>query len=275
VLSTGKVETTACNFNSRTGTSTAVEGGLDGDPDLEAIVPAQMLYDTVVLEFDATFNRSGWLTASYVFGSDEYNEWVGSAFGDVMAIFVQSLSDEYDQTATNVALLPNTNLPVRTCACVAYGKSEQKCRNKQRSRCNMQGPGGCIDARNSRRRRPRGCEPVEPPSLPPAARGIGARDDDARKVWLLEMPVSQMEHKRASGQGCEWDTANENPSHERQRRVRYGIRSSSNSSGQQRSPQLRNPGKTLDGDRQQTRMMQVHTSIARPYGCTVRLYIPG
>ncbi|EFJ43771.1 hypothetical protein VOLCADRAFT_96128 [Volvox carteri f. nagariensis] len=115
VLSTGSVQTVNCNFNSRTSTSTVIDGGLDGDADLDAIAPGQLLYDTVVLEFDVTFNASGAFTMTYIFASDEYNDWVGSSFADVLGVFVSPAnraSDNASSGTTNVALVPDANVPI-------------------------------------------------------------------------------------------------------------------------------------------------------------------
>ncbi|KAG2432640.1 hypothetical protein HXX76_008980 [Chlamydomonas incerta] len=86
VLSSGAAPAAACNYNSLGSYSLAAGGG--GDPDLDALVPGQMSYDAAVLEFDVTPRKSGLLTLRYVFGSDEYNEWVGSPFNDVFGVLV-------------------------------------------------------------------------------------------------------------------------------------------------------------------------------------------
>lgn len=115
VLSTGGVQTINCNYNARTATSRAIDGGIDGDRDLEALLPGQMLYDTVSLEFDVRFERSGSFQMTYVYGSDEYNEWVGSAFNDIVGIFISPLSNGNVNlgNTTNVALIPDAYQQVR------------------------------------------------------------------------------------------------------------------------------------------------------------------
>ncbi|GLI65317.1 hypothetical protein VaNZ11_008860, partial [Volvox africanus] len=112
VLSTGGTSTINCNYNSRTSTTTVIEGSLESDADLASLVPGQFLYDTVALEFDVTFSSAGWFTLSYVFASDEYAEWVGSAFGDVLGVFVTPSSDGDDSNTTNVAQVPDAGVPV-------------------------------------------------------------------------------------------------------------------------------------------------------------------
>ncbi|KAG2454196.1 hypothetical protein HYH02_001231 [Chlamydomonas schloesseri] len=90
VLSSGAASAAACNFNSLGSYSVVAGGG--GDPELDALAPAgQMSYDAAVLEFDVTPRKSGLLTLRYVFGSDEYTEWVGAPFNDVFGVLVSPL----------------------------------------------------------------------------------------------------------------------------------------------------------------------------------------
>jgi hypothetical protein len=74
--------------------------GLPGDSDLNALIP-QITNDATVLEFDFV-TAGGDLFFSYVFASEEYNEYVGE-FNDVFAFFLDGV---------NIALLPGTNMPV-------------------------------------------------------------------------------------------------------------------------------------------------------------------
>jgi hypothetical protein len=75
--------------------------GLPGDPDLDAIVGSTG-FDATVLEFDFV-PRGANLSFQFVFGSEEYNEFVGSEFNDVFAFLLNG---------KNVALVPGTNTPV-------------------------------------------------------------------------------------------------------------------------------------------------------------------
>jgi hypothetical protein len=76
--------------------------GLAGDAQLSAY-SGQDTYDATVLEFDfvpsASFNQ---LFVEFVFGSDEYNEWV-NLFNDDFAFFLNG---------TNIATVPSTNIPI-------------------------------------------------------------------------------------------------------------------------------------------------------------------
>ena len=76
--------------------------GVGGDADLDAIVNPSQTQDatTLLIEFTPSGNQ---VQFTYVFGSEEYNEYVDSAFNDVFAFFVNGV---------NRALIPGTNTPV-------------------------------------------------------------------------------------------------------------------------------------------------------------------
>jgi hypothetical protein len=73
----------------------------DGDADLSNLVGATT-NDAAVLEFDfiATGNS---ISFQYVFGSEEYDDYVGSSFNDVFAFFLNG---------ANIAVLPGTTTAV-------------------------------------------------------------------------------------------------------------------------------------------------------------------
>ena len=73
-----------------------------GDADLNAIVAPNTTNDSTVLTIDFT-PTGNQVTFSYVFGSEEYNDFVNSAFNDVFAFFVNGV---------NYALIPGTSVPV-------------------------------------------------------------------------------------------------------------------------------------------------------------------
>jgi hypothetical protein len=88
--------------NSQAFASTAL--GLAGDADLNALAGATAGdgHDATLLSFD--FVPTGpMLTFQYVFGSEEYNEFVGTQFNDVFGFFLNG---------KNVAVIPGTNTPV-------------------------------------------------------------------------------------------------------------------------------------------------------------------
>lgn len=99
ILTTGNA-TLAVGPNTLDGVTGAT--GTGSDADLEGLVPGLNLNDANVLEFDFV-TTTGDLFFSYVFASDEYNEYVNSSFNDVFGFFVDGV---------NIALIPGTSLPV-------------------------------------------------------------------------------------------------------------------------------------------------------------------
>ncbi len=76
---------------------------LAGDPDLETLIPpAQTTFDASILEIKFTPTK-GTISFQFVFGSEEYNEFVGSGFNDVFGFFLNGV---------NIALIPGTATPV-------------------------------------------------------------------------------------------------------------------------------------------------------------------
>lgn len=95
----------AANLNGTTNTNDGIstENGSAGDSDLDGLITSsgQTTNDAAVLEFDFISDGDA-AYFSYVFGSEEYNEYVDS-FNDVFGFF---------SNGTNVALIPGTSTPV-------------------------------------------------------------------------------------------------------------------------------------------------------------------
>ncbi|MCD4682649.1 MAG: gliding motility-associated C-terminal domain-containing protein [Bacteroidales bacterium] len=90
-----------------TSNSAGANNGLAGHPSLNAITTATT-YDASVLEFDFV-PESDTLRFKYVFGSEEYNEWVFSTFNDVFGYFVTGPDPMGGMYADkNVAIVPGT-----------------------------------------------------------------------------------------------------------------------------------------------------------------------
>lgn len=99
MLSSGNIAD-AAGPNESESTSTSLD--LPGDPDLDGLIPGFSTNDATVLEFD--FDAAGGtFTFEYVFGSEEYNEFVNSSFNDVFGFFLDG---------ENIALVPGTMTPV-------------------------------------------------------------------------------------------------------------------------------------------------------------------
>lgn len=88
--------------------STTTGNLYDGDADLDALIPGYMTYDACYIEFDMTV-ASDTVKISYVFGSEEYLEYVGSGFNDVFAFWV---SGPGIPEPVNIATVPGTDVPV-------------------------------------------------------------------------------------------------------------------------------------------------------------------
>ena len=82
-----------------------------GDSLLSVLV-GTVTYDACVLEFDfVPAADTAW--CDFVFGSEEYPEWVGSTFNDIFGFFVSGPNPEGgNYEFKNIALVPGTDLPV-------------------------------------------------------------------------------------------------------------------------------------------------------------------
>ncbi len=85
--------------------------GIPGDSDLNNLIP-QSTNDASVLTFDF-IPSSDTLTFNYVFGSDEYLEYVNSSFNDVFAFFLTGPNPAGgNYILQNIAVIPGTTTPV-------------------------------------------------------------------------------------------------------------------------------------------------------------------
>lgn len=107
-LSSGRVADSDFRISSILGPNTESMNsnsmGAEGDTDLDAIVTPQTTRDASVLEFDFV-PTSGTIQFTYVFGSDEYNDWVNSNYNDVFGFFVNgencAVTDNGDAVSVN------------------------------------------------------------------------------------------------------------------------------------------------------------------------------
>jgi hypothetical protein len=84
-----------------------------GDPDLELLSQGGPSYDACVLEFDfIPFYEYVWF--QFVFCSEEYPEYAGSAFNDVFGFLISGpgITGPYSNNSKNIALIPGTEIPV-------------------------------------------------------------------------------------------------------------------------------------------------------------------
>jgi gliding motility-associated-like protein len=93
-------------------------GGGTGDPDLEQQFEMAMggnsptLFDVLILEFDFVPN-SNQISFEYVFGSNEYPEFVCSGYNDMFAFFLSGpgINGPFSNNAINIARVPDPNNP--------------------------------------------------------------------------------------------------------------------------------------------------------------------
>ncbi len=104
LLTTGSINAAMGPNNS---ISTGINNGAPGDNQLDVLSNATT-FDGCVLEMDL-IPSCDTLRINYVFGSEEYPEFVGQEFNDVFAFFV---SGPGITGSENVALIPNTNTAV-------------------------------------------------------------------------------------------------------------------------------------------------------------------
>jgi gliding motility-associated-like protein len=108
IMSTGNASDA---FGSGTSTLAATSFNTPGDPQLNAIIAPTNTNDAAILEFDFV-PSSDTLKFNFVFGSEEYPEYVPS-FNDVFAFFLSGPNPSGgNYTGQNIALIPGTNTPV-------------------------------------------------------------------------------------------------------------------------------------------------------------------
>lgn len=94
-----------------TSTSAGTNNGQGGHPLLDNITAATT-FDASVLEFDF-LPLNDTVKCRFVFGSEEYNEWVGSTFNDVFGFFVNGPNpDSGNYIDKNIAIVPGTETAI-------------------------------------------------------------------------------------------------------------------------------------------------------------------
>jgi len=112
ILASGNVTTAGGQNNN---TAAGMNLGTPGDALLNTLVLPNPTYDAAILEFDF-IPLSDTIKFRYVFGSEEYPEYVNSSFNDVFGFFVSGGYDPVTWTPfvnRNIAIVPGTlNTPV-------------------------------------------------------------------------------------------------------------------------------------------------------------------
>jgi len=83
-----------------------------GNSDL-TVLAGLTTYNAAILEFDF-IPQNDTIEFRYIFGSEEYTEYVNSPFNDVFGFFLSGpgISGPFSNSAINIALIPGTSLPV-------------------------------------------------------------------------------------------------------------------------------------------------------------------
>ncbi|MCK6649069.1 MAG: choice-of-anchor L domain-containing protein [Bacteroidia bacterium] len=115
ILSTGNI-TNAIGPNNDGGFGNYTDFSLPGDPDLDQIMNPTDSYDATILEFDF-IPTSDTIKFRYVFGSEEYMEYVSTTPGginDGFGFFISGpgITGPYSNNSKNIAIIPGTSLPV-------------------------------------------------------------------------------------------------------------------------------------------------------------------
>ncbi len=138
VLSTGTVSTIGGNA----GVGVGQDEMTGGDPDLSNLINEVVTNDACVLEFDfiPDIDTTAVLSFSYVFASEEYNEYVCTGFNDVFGFLITG-APTYNNT--NIALVPNTNIAV---AINSINNGTPGSAGGNIANCNAMGPGSPFPA---------------------------------------------------------------------------------------------------------------------------------
>lgn len=89
VLSSGDIRTL---IGPNTGDNTSTHHHRAGDPDLDGLVPGSTTYDAAVLTLQFRCETASEISFQYVFGSEEYNEWANSQYGDPFGLFLNGIN---------------------------------------------------------------------------------------------------------------------------------------------------------------------------------------
>jgi len=132
IMTTGNADDAAGPNNfSRTGSNNFNDAG---DEDLELLIPGFSLLNACVIEFDFK-PKSDTLSFNYVFGSEEFSEFVEGDFNDVFGFFVSGpgIDGPFSENAENIAIVPGTEIPVSiqtiNNGAVSYGEPMGPCNN--------------------------------------------------------------------------------------------------------------------------------------------------
>jgi len=109
VMSTGDVDSL---FGPNNFDDTSTSNATAGDADLDTLVSPDVTFDSAILEFDFQCTSGAQINIQFVFSSEEYNEFVGSPFNDVFAIFLDGNRAVNNIARTTGACAATPGLPI-------------------------------------------------------------------------------------------------------------------------------------------------------------------
>ena len=109
ILSTGDVDSL---YGPNKFEDTSTSNNTPGDADLDTLVTPEVTFDSAILEFDFQCTSGAQINIQFVFASEEYNEFVGSPFNDVFAIFLDGNRAANNIARTSGACAATPGLPI-------------------------------------------------------------------------------------------------------------------------------------------------------------------
>ncbi|MFZ4401741.1 MAG: choice-of-anchor L domain-containing protein [Bacteroidales bacterium] len=112
IISTGGVYG-AIGPNNSASMTTPTDTNIYLDSTLQSLIPNHTLTEAAVLEFDFTPLTDTLIACRFVFGSEEYPEFVNTQFNDVFGFFISGPNPLGGTFVNqNLALIPGTNMPI-------------------------------------------------------------------------------------------------------------------------------------------------------------------
>ncbi len=110
--------------------------GVENDPDLTSLAGGTATHDVCIIEFQFKPTADS-ARFKYVFGSEEYHDYVFASFNDVFGFFLSGpgIDGDYSLNSKNIAEIPGTHSPV-SIDNVNFGKGGATCSGK---------PSGCTN----------------------------------------------------------------------------------------------------------------------------------
>lgn len=113
IIASGNISGAMGPNNSPCLTTVITGNSLINDPQLQSLVPGANLNDCAILEFDFTPLTDTIIACKFIFGSEEYPEFVNTSFNDVFGFFINGPNPQGGMFVNkNLALIPGDTLPI-------------------------------------------------------------------------------------------------------------------------------------------------------------------